>query len=231
MGVAFSLSGFFIAFFSCMTWKTAPSRDTNGRYTVEDHRNYAIRSFSQIIAPVLYRYWYTLLTILKVYRTPYLNNGDESGEKLACDDKNVCDDYLRPFDAILLWLYWISAWIVAEVIIVCLPKHQKGTISDASMSGDEKEVLLLENAQPTVNENGHTDSHDTNMETNDVQGGDIPARAIANDKGDKQMTLVVNILGCLLVVLTAMVTGPILPTMVGAMFKNDGTQNVNNCCN
>jgi len=211
MGAAFSLAGFSIAYFAYMTWKTAPSKKTNGRYTIEDHRNYAIRSFSQIIAPLLYRYWYVLLAVLNVHRTPYLNNGDANkGENLVCDDRNVCHDYLRPFDAIYCWLYWISALIVAEVVIACLPRHQKRMISTVSVPENEMEAPLLETLQPTMDESSHTDSNDTNTESDDTQEESQPARAIANEKDDRPNTWVVNFVGCLLAVLTAMVTGPIL---------------------
>lgn len=234
MGVSFSFAGFFIAYFAYMTWKTAPGKNnnsntnTNGtRYTVEDHRNYAIRSFSQIIAPVLYRYWYLLLTILNVYRTPYLNGGDASkGENLVCNDRNVCHDYLRPFDAIYAWLYWISAWVVAEIIIACLPRHAtvtEQTIDSVSVLGDDGiEVPLLENhlQQPPTMDDESEDINTTESDNNIQEENPSPARAIANDKDDRLVTTsVVNFVGCLLAVLSTMVTGPILYAMVTSMIK------------
>lgn len=238
MGVAFSVAGFFIAYFAYMTWKTAPSNirsntntstststSTNGtKYTIEDHRNYAIRSFSQIIAPVLYRYWYLLMALTNVYRTPYIMKGDHGKDMLVCNDRNVCDDYLRPLDAMYAWLYWISAWVVAEIIIACLPP-KRGTVAEqtqtigsvsvsvSALGDDGMKVPLLENdlqEQPptTDDESEHTDA----MES----GG---ARAIVNGKDDRPVTtLVVNFVGCLLAVLCAMVTCPILYMMVKSIF-------------
>lgn len=141
MGIAFSLAGFAIAYFAYMTWITAPSKNRRryddeeeaGRryYTIDDHRNYAIRSISQMFAPVLYRYWYGILALFRLYRTPSMNDAefnsqtttDDPNHYLICNDRNVCTDYLRTFDAIYCWLYWISAWIVAEIVIAFLPKH------------------------------------------------------------------------------------------------------------
>lgn len=209
MGVAFSGAGFFIAYFSYMTWKTAPGRDKSGRYTIEDHRNYAIRSFSQIIAPVLYRYWYVLLLILKAYRTPYLNGGDASkGENLVCDDRNVCGDYLRPFDAIYCWLYWMSAWAVAEIVIACLPSHQKQVTASSPVEGGEMESPLLERMVDD-DENSHSESDDANTENEDLREQSSSSGGTSNDK-DGRKILVVDLVGCLLALLTVMVTGPIL---------------------
>lgn len=211
MGVAFSFAGFAIAYFAYMTWKTAPSRAANragdSGYTVEDHRNYAIRSFSQIIAPFLYRYWYTLLVILGVYRVPGVLGGDvDKGENLVCDNRDVCADYERPFDAIFCWLYWISSWMVAEVVIACLPKHQKEQTVTVSSAEGEMEVPLLNTTTDTTGTTEPPTSGDTHEE--------IPsASAISCDKNNRSI-LVVNLIGCLMAVLAIAVSGPILLAMI-----------------
>jgi len=224
MGAAFSLGGFFIGYFAYMTWKTAPSNNKNNqnqnqkqKYTIEDHRNYAIRSFSQIIAPVLYRYWYTAMVLLKVYRTPYLNNGDINNSKdLVCDDHNVCPDYLRPLDAIFCWLYWISAWIVAEVVIACLPKYKTTTnntidnnsidVNDTNMQEEEhlttQTPLLTEQPDGGVINNSDNDNDDA-VDVDDD-----------NNSNDKSLVSVVNFVGCLLAGATFMVTGLILIAVI-----------------
>lgn len=200
MGVAFSAAGFAIAYFAYMTWKTAPTNNPDGRYTVTDHRNWAIRSVAQIVAPVLYRYWYTLLLIFKVYQTPYLNGGDNEGkDKLVCNDRDVCGDYLRPFDFLFCWLYWLSAWAVAEIIILFLPEHK----SSATMPGSEDpmEAPLL----TTTPESG---GNSNAMENGQVEGSD-----------NKSAPRVVNFVGCLLAVLTIVVSGPIMIGLVASIFK------------
>lgn len=194
MGIAFSFAGLTIAYFAYMTWKTAPKRNTrSSEYTIQDHRNYAIRSFSQMIAPILYRYWYLLLMIYKLYRTPYLNSGHPSGEELVCDDRDVCDDYKRPFDAIFCWLYWMSSWAVAEVVIVCLPDHQERKVGviDGTLGEGESTALLLEDQQSTKGDESKLKNDD------EIR------------KIDRLKILVLNFVGCLLVVLTIMVSGGI----------------------
>ncbi len=190
MGLAFSAAGFAIAYFSYMTWKTAPSRNTDGRYTVEVHRNYAIRSFGQIIAPILYRYWYIMLVIFNAYRAPNLNGGDGFvGEKLVCNDRDVCEDYERPFDAIYSWLYWISAWAVSEIVIVCLPKHQRSNNTPENQVGFS---LVVATTEERCDSNG------------EVIGGSPPD--IAGKTNNKTGFRVVNFVGCLLAVLTTIVS-------------------------
>jgi hypothetical protein len=241
MGAAFSFAGFFIAYFAYMTWKTAPSKNrsktntstTGTKYSIEDHRNYAIRSFSQMIAPVLYRYWYVLMAITNVYRVPYINKGDHRGEDmLVCNDRNVCDDYLRPFDAMYAWLYWISAWVVAEIVIACLPpKHGTVTertqtvasVSVSALGDDGMEVPLLENdlKEPPPTTDDESEVINATECGDDIQEeSPSAARAIVNDKDDRPVTttFVVNFVGCLVAMLCAMVTGPILYMMVKPIF-------------
>jgi len=202
MGASFSLAGFFIAYFALMTWKTAPSRvpNRNGKYPIEVHRNYALRSVSQIIAPVLYRYWYTFLMIFGLYRSPEINRED-----LVCDDQNVCTDYLRPFDAIYAWLYWISAWAVAEIIIACLPSHKKST------TANEIQAPLLD--VESACDNGSV--------TNDSDGVNESNGNPDNDE-DASRVSVVNYIGCIVTGLTCLVSGPILIAVVPAVLNRLG---------
>eukprot|EP00548_Thalassiothrix_antarctica_P020474 CAMPEP_0194193410 /NCGR_PEP_ID=MMETSP0154-20130528/74490_1 /TAXON_ID=1049557 /ORGANISM="Thalassiothrix antarctica, Strain L6-D1" /LENGTH=192 /DNA_ID=CAMNT_0038917633 /DNA_START=31 /DNA_END=609 /DNA_ORIENTATION=- len=187
-----------------MTWKTAPRKEKNSSYTIEDHRNYAIRSFSQIIAPVLYRYWYALMMILKLYRTPYLNDGDDRDGKLVCDNRNVCSDYERPFDAIYSWFYWLSAWAVAELVIACLPKHQEQRTTVVANQP------LLEAQYLTTDDTSLANTDESNSESYDIQEENPVPRGSANDENNKPIAWVLNLVGCVLVTLTATVTGFII---------------------
>lgn len=208
MGVSFSLAGFFIAYFAYMTWKTAPRKETNSIYTIEDHRNYAIRSFSQIIAPLLYRYWYVLVMILNLYRTPYMNDGDPRDGKLVCDKRNVCSDYERPFDAIYSWFYWISAWAVAEIVIVCLPKHQERRIATATT------VPLLEAQQSTTDDTRIADTNESNSESDNSLEESPATHGSTNDEKNGPNAQVLNLIGSVLALLCAVVTGSMIIMML-----------------
>mmetsp|Transcript_18163 Transcript_18163/g.37780 ORF Transcript_18163/g.37780 Transcript_18163/m.37780 type:complete len:392 (+) Transcript_18163:254-1429(+) len=184
MGVAFSGAGFFIAYFAYMTWRTAPTRNINSNnnggheYTIEDHRNYAIRSFSQIIAPFLYRYEYFIVQITKIWETPSFFKDDPRGTKLVCDEHNVCDDYLRPFDAMFCWFYWMSAWAVAEIVIAYLPKHRRYQTSSSApattvATNETDRSPLLEEPLPQGSMNhGNDDNNDNDDIDDDHDDGD-----------------------------------------------------------
>lgn len=102
-------------------------------YTV--HRNWAIRSFSQVLAPMLYRYWYISMDVLGIYQGPMpLRLGG------VCNEDNTCPDYMRWLDCIHCWTYWLSSLAIAELIIYNLP-------SDSSRSfqrivGEHSETTL-----------------------------------------------------------------------------------------
>mmetsp|Transcript_2296 Transcript_2296/g.5249 ORF Transcript_2296/g.5249 Transcript_2296/m.5249 type:complete len:370 (-) Transcript_2296:360-1469(-) len=213
MGVAFSLAGMALAYFAWMVWRTAPTRDSAGNvtpknnlgYTVEDHRNYAIRSFSQIIAPIVYRYEYLLLLVLKLYRTPYLFNDDPRGEKLDCDEHNVCDDYRRPLDAFQCWFYWMGSWAVAEIVILCLPKKHGASPPPSSVPNAETTLLL----------DGVTATDDNNDNDNNGNGKDKDKDNKDKDKDSEhrytqRSARVLNFLGWFLLVLTGVATVPIV---------------------
>mmetsp|Transcript_23315 Transcript_23315/g.55272 ORF Transcript_23315/g.55272 Transcript_23315/m.55272 type:complete len:324 (+) Transcript_23315:578-1549(+) len=140
MTAAFAVAGLAIGYTSFMTWKTSrnakfsattatatasttSNRDAVGRpnrHNFENHRNWAIRSYAQMVAPALYRYWYIFMEIFGLYRTPKpLRNGG------YCDEHDFCPDYARLLDAAYCWIYWISAGIVAEIIIHYLPPIAK----------------------------------------------------------------------------------------------------------
>ena len=118
MTFAFSLAGLAIGVFAAKAWQTArAARFCNADSTAyqnalfELHRNWGIRSYSQILAPALYRYWYIMMELFGLYRTPIpLRNGGVCTEP---DDQ--CPDYSRTWDAIYCWVYWMSAWLVAEI--------------------------------------------------------------------------------------------------------------------
>lgn len=251
MGASFSFAGFCIAYFAYMTWKTAPTKNNDNhhnennhnRYTIEDHRNYAIRSFSQIIAPVLYRYWYSLLILLKMYRTPYMYNTNDGKNNLVCDDRNVCHDFLRPFDAVYCWLYWISSWIVAEIIIACLPKHQQQqkqthtmiSSSGESGTGDDAEVPLLENSSSLssttdANRQQQQQQQHTGTSNKDDKNGSNPQEGnhttTIDENGSSVHLLIVNCVGCLVASSTVPITCVIMYLIVSSVINKSKSEEV-----
>eukprot|EP00536_Pseudo-nitzschia_multiseries_P009381 jgi/Psemu1/325615/estExt_fgenesh1_pg.C_2600016 len=203
MGVAFSLAGFVIAYFAYMAWKTAPTRNSlgditpknNNGYTIEDHRNYAIRSFSQIIAPLLYRIDYLILMVYQMYRTPYMLTNDPRGETLVCNEHNICNDYCRPLDVIMCWVYWMGPWAVAELVIIYLPKHRTAsTVPEGETT-------------PLMEQDGSS-SKTTTTE-------DVGEPSLGNHH-TKRSVWVLNVLGCFALGVALLGTAPIL---IGVLSK------------
>jgi len=88
MGAAFLLAGGWFGVAAAMTAVRARQQ----RYAA--HRAWAVRSYSQVLAPMLYRYWYVAATALFGYRPPREAREYPGG---TCDG-DTCADYFRPFD-------------------------------------------------------------------------------------------------------------------------------------
>mmetsp|Transcript_7356 Transcript_7356/g.19895 ORF Transcript_7356/g.19895 Transcript_7356/m.19895 type:complete len:426 (-) Transcript_7356:116-1393(-) len=136
MALALALSGVVLAWFCYMCYHTAT------RQQWHSHRSWAIRAVGQMWAPALYRYWYSLVMVLG-WRDP-------RGVRVNCDpDTDVCPYYLRAFDMIHIWSYWVSAWIVAECIIATLPKLKdaEGEASQRLLEKSESDGKGVNNAR------------------------------------------------------------------------------------
>mmetsp|Transcript_38113 Transcript_38113/g.122998 ORF Transcript_38113/g.122998 Transcript_38113/m.122998 type:complete len:354 (+) Transcript_38113:134-1195(+) len=110
MGAAFLLAGGWFGVAAAMTAVRARQQ----RYAA--HRAWAIRSYSQVLAPMLYRYWYVAATALFGYRPPREAREYPGG---TCDG-DTCADYFRPFDMLHAWTYWLSSVLVAELLVHAL---------------------------------------------------------------------------------------------------------------
>ena len=110
---AFTTAGTFLGLCSYMCYHTAV------RKQFQRHRAWTIRSVSQIWAPMLYRYWYAIIYVLGLQKMyPGANN--------SCDEvTETCPAYFQIFDRIHCWTYWISSWVVAELIILTLPSMKE----------------------------------------------------------------------------------------------------------
>lgn len=108
MGFAFCVAGILFGVFAVLSAFYARHR----QFT--QHRNWAIRSYGQILAPMLYRYFYLILGGLRLY---------PSGTELDCDDNDVCHPFTRTLDAIHAWTYFLFPLLCTEFIIRFLPKY------------------------------------------------------------------------------------------------------------
>jgi hypothetical protein len=219
MTASFATAGALIGILSYRAWQTARAAkfgtlsitDRSAAFVV--HHNWAIRSYFQIVAPALYRYWYTLMALFDLYKTPQpISMGG------YCDAHNYCPEYARPWDAVYTWLYWVSAGVIAECIIYFLPSSDssmddKVTMAAAfSMDGDGLNISLLNSSN---NVNGGTDSDSSNTtsgpmmrERQDLDENSREESALlqtesvntgrASQSGDGSYAFVVNGIGCLL---------------------------------
>jgi hypothetical protein len=152
MTASFALAGCAIGYTSFRAWQTAraingssssrissssSNNNTNNihsrktsRWLVQQHRNWGIRSFAQILAPALYRYWYTMMELFHIYNVPV-----PLGMGGYCGANDLCPDYMRGWDSVYTWLYWISAGVVAEIIIYFLPSHVDSSRSEEMGNG------------------------------------------------------------------------------------------------
>ena len=115
MGMAFFVAGLVFGGCAIMTGYYAKNRD------FVRHRYWAIRSYSQILAPMMYRYWYLVVGGLGLYPEPEY---DDVVRAFDCNEDDVCSVFLRAFDAIHAWTYFIVPLIFAELIVYLLKKQE-----------------------------------------------------------------------------------------------------------
>jgi len=124
MGIAFAIAG--ITFGTCAFMTFHHGR--NKQYT--KHRNWAIRSFSQILSPMLYRYFYLILGGLGLY----------SFEGRECDDRDVCTPFINVFDSVHAWTYFIVPLLFAEGVVRSLPSGDHVIDNTIEMQEDDVEM-------------------------------------------------------------------------------------------
>lgn len=207
MTASFALAGIAIGLTSFKAWQTgrrAQFSYTNQKELFVEHRNWGIRSFAQILAPALYRYWYTMMELFHIYNVPVpLRMGG------YCDANDQCPDYSRPWDAVYTWLYWISAGIVAEIIISFLPRENN------SVDGEEGDTTSAEDAalaSPLLSQSPGENAASSSGESSTTYGSDQPREAVANDTGFSNLyqsegkPWVVNLVGSFLAVAAVVIT-------------------------
>lgn len=109
MTLAFAAAGACFGYCAYKVYQTAR------RGLFATHRDWTIRSYSQCLAPMLYRYWYAFLVLMGWYDFEYGTCNADTG---------ICDEYLRTFDMIHCWTYWLFPLAIAELTIRALPPHK-----------------------------------------------------------------------------------------------------------
>lgn len=117
MGIAFFTYGLVFGTCALMTAYFARKRE------FRRHKNWAIRSYSQILASMLYRYFYAVLGGFQAVHF-------DSEESLHCDEMDVCDYFLKPFDAIHAWTFFIVPLLFSEAVIYLLTDQSKQDSKD-----------------------------------------------------------------------------------------------------
>jgi hypothetical protein len=177
MGIAFFTSG--IVFGSCaiMTGYFARRRE------IRRHKNWAIRSYSQILASMLYRYFYAVLGGFGVVYSP-----DES---ISCDEMDVCDYFLKPFDAIHAWTFFIFPLLFAEAVVYLLRDETKAeNVNEMPVSN--------EGANDTcINEDNTTEQVDDNDEKVQTKTEAIDADNVILASPNEANVLYLNLFGIL----------------------------------
>jgi hypothetical protein len=226
MTAAFSFAGIAIGVLSFKAWRTARSAryakeqsESDNKATFVTHRNWGIRSYSQIIAPALYRYWYAMMDLFHLYKTPTpLRLGG------YCDANDFCPDYARTWDALYCWVYWISAWVVAEIIIYCLPDYDIN--DDKPSATSDLTTPLLPTNEEQINNATSTPltTYGSSDESQQQQEGSLPSdisqddnnttsrnieisSSTPNNNENRDLVSVVNFMGCLLAVTTVVISG------------------------
>lgn len=196
MTVAFGAAGATIGYLAYETFRTARERN------FAEHRKWALRSYSQILAPMLYRYWYIAAELFGIYNGPV---PPRFGGEINKEDDTM-PEYFRIVDQLHCWGYWISALLVAEVVIRHLPPMKTSTRSQAEASSPALTSPLIQQTQ--------------------IQSPDKSYNAIERDtevrtveSNEESSNSVVNGIGTTLAIVSIIVTFKILTTV----FENHAT--------
>ncbi|KAG7356393.1 DUF2306 domain containing membrane protein [Nitzschia inconspicua] len=208
MTASFSMAGIAIGLTSFMAWKTARAARSCANVSQEKalfirHRNWGIRSFAQILAPALYRYWYSMMELFHIYNVPV-----PLRMRGYCDANDQCPDYSRPWDSVYTWLYWISAGLVAEIIIYFLPSFDNSIGEHGSDATVEEEQAAL--TSPLLSRSSEGQDPPPSVGNSTTYGSDRRQEVTPTDVADLQKSgvpFVVNLLGSVLAGAAIAITG------------------------
>jgi Predicted membrane protein (DUF2306) len=185
MGLAFTASGITFGYCAIRVYQTASNRN------FQSHQEWTIRSYSQVLSPMFYRYWYVLLVVLRWHELDYT----------ACDvSTEMCPMYFQIFDSIHCWTYWLVPLAIAELIIYMLPKPKDSAVMELEHSAGE--VIQAEDEEQ-MNSAIVEDPVVSNYNT-------IPSleRICTTTNGENKPTsyLGINVVSCILSVIVTSVT-------------------------
>lgn len=155
-----------------------------------------------------------------------------------CDSQDFCPDYARPWDAVYTWLYWVSAGVIAEILICFLPSHDTSfegkamALSHTAHSDDGSTAPLLDGG--TTFATGGTESGTHTVPTTDgsqdqehshghedarrLRGLVGPETTAAYAVDGSSQVFIVNVVGCFLAGVTVTVTSTLFYKV---LTKND----------
>ena len=147
------------------------------------------------------RYWYVAMDVFKLYRSPIpVSLGG------YCDKDDFCPDYARVLDAAYCWIYWMSAWAVAEVVILYLPGHRDADESSAPL-GTPSAESGIEEATATTPLLPSDESNSVHSTTSTSSPRDEGPTESDPHSSSPSPARVVNVVGILLATAAVMVTG------------------------
>ena len=190
MGLAFTGAGLAFGFCAWMVYKTASDGD------FQAHRAWTIRSYSQVLSPMLYRYWYGVVMALGWYTLVDSDCNAQTG---------ICGMYFQLFDMIHCWTYWLFSLAIAELIVRALPKDEGLARRTCATNGKEDfELLNMDEENDPVASYG---SQSEEMVTRKVTGV-TPNDSVAPHSS----ALAINLVGVLVAIITVSTTTVLFST-------------------
>ena len=176
MGVAFFVAG--TTFGVCAVVAAVHARAQ--QWT--QHCNWAIRSYSQILSPVLYRYFYMILGGLRLYPET----------DIECNEQDICHPFTRVFDMIHAWTYFVMPLVVAEVIIRASNPNktnpgQHDHVDDDDKNRDGQKLAVVKESSSSScadNNNKHNQDDDDDDDDDDAM---VHNNYIINDNNKKDV--------------------------------------------
>jgi len=147
MHIAFALYGLVFLTFALLTWTHARAR------RVREHRDWAIRLWAQGAASMGYRLWYLFLG-------------------LAGYPIDSVDDFHRPLDEALDWMFFVLNALVAELVIWLLHRRDRAT-AGAPLEEEEPDAVHVKTVTVAMPEQGASEPDNDHPRARDEEALDM----------------------------------------------------------